>query len=64
METILIAITPPPDDFAVFIDACAAITARPDFVVAAVSHFLVDVAEDLRAEIQMLAISFAAFTLQ
>ena len=61
METILIAITLPPDDLAVFIDACAAIAARPDFVGAAVSHFLVDVAEDLRAEIQMLAIGFAAF---
>jgi hypothetical protein len=63
METILIAITPPPDDFAVFIDAGAAIAAsrlRSNCGI----HFLVDVAEDLRAEIQMLAISFAAFTLQ
>jgi hypothetical protein len=52
---------PPVDHFAVFVDAGAAIAARPDFVVAAVSHFLVDVAEDLRAEIQVLAIGFAAF---
>jgi hypothetical protein len=52
---------PPVDHFAVFVDAGAAIAARPDFVVAAVSHFLVDVAEDLRADIQVLAIGYAAF---